>query len=77
MNTKPEPHLPFTTYDLGKYYVILPQVTRWNLSDYIAQHNAQRVPVGFSYTSGENTDWETVEGLRELIKTHVDTDFAV
>ena len=67
----------FTTYDLGKYYVILPQVTRWNLSDYIAKHNAERVPVGFSYTSGENTDWETVEGLRELIKTHVDTDFAV
>lgn len=67
----------FTTYDLGKYYVILPQVTPWDLNEYITKHNAQLVPDGFSYSSGENTEWETVEGLRQLISAHVDSSFKI
>jgi len=66
----------FTTYDLGKYYVILPQVPYWNLSDYIKAFNAKPVPEGFNYSSGENTEWETVESLRRLIKEYVDSDFS-
>ena len=67
----------FTTYDLGEYYVILPQVTKWDLDSYIKEFDARKVPSGFSYTSGVNEDFETVEGLRELICEHVDTDFEV
>ncbi|OYU85254.1 MAG: UDP-N-acetylglucosamine 4,6-dehydratase (inverting) [Flavobacterium sp. BFFFF2] len=67
----------FTTYDLGKYYVILPQVPNWDLGEYIQHFNAQLVPQGFNYTSGENTEWETVEGLRALIKQHVDESFVI
>ena len=67
----------FTTYDLGKYYVILPQVPNWDLQEYIKTFNAKLVPQGFNYTSGENTEWETVEGLRELIKDHVDPSFKI
>ena len=65
----------FTTYDLGKYYVILPQVTIWNLDEYLVHFNAKRVPIGFNYSSGENSEWLNVEQLRELIKTHVDASF--
>ena len=65
----------FTTYDLGKYYVILPQVTNWNLTEYIKHFNAAVVPQGFHYTSENNTEWETVEGLRQLIVEHVDPTF--
>jgi UDP-N-acetylglucosamine 4,6-dehydratase (inverting) len=65
----------FTTYDLGKYYVILPQVTNFKLEDYIKHFNAKLVPQGFHYTSENNTEWETVEGLRKLIIEHVDPDF--
>lgn len=65
----------FTTYDLGKYYVILPQVTNWNLEDYKNKFNAKPVPLGFSYSSGENTEWETVDSLRSLIKEHLYPDF--
>ncbi len=65
----------FTTYDLGKYYVILPQVTNWNLTEYIKHFNAAIVPQGFHYTSENNTEWETVEGLRQLIVEHVDPTF--
>nr|WP_294937014.1 UDP-N-acetylglucosamine 4,6-dehydratase (inverting) [uncultured Flavobacterium sp.] len=67
----------FTTYDVGKYYVILPQVTSWNLKEYEEKFNAKKVPVGFNYTSGENEDWETVESLRALIKEHLYPDFKV
>ncbi|MDB5148046.1 MAG: wbpP [Mucilaginibacter sp.] len=65
----------FTTYDLGKYYVILPQVPCWNLNDYIKDFNAKRVTEGFSYSSGENTEWESVDSLRKLIAEHVDKTF--
>lgn len=67
----------FSTYDLGKYYVILPQVPNWNLEEYIKHFNAKPVPLGFKYTSGDNTEWETVESLRQLIKEHVDVNFKV
>ena len=65
----------FTTYDLGEYYVILPQVTNWNLEEYKSKFSAKLVPQGFSYTSGENSEWETVETLRSLIKEHLYADF--
>ena len=65
----------FTTYDLGKYYAILPQVTNWNLEEYKKQFNAKAVPIGFQYNSGENTEWVGVEAMRILIKEHVDPNF--
>jgi UDP-N-acetylglucosamine 4,6-dehydratase (inverting) len=67
----------FLTYDLGKYYTILPSTHKWKIEDFIAQFNAQKVPIGFKYTSGQNTEWETVESLRALIKEHVDPNFEV
>lgn len=65
----------FFTYDLGKYYVIIPQTPIWNTSDFITSFNAALVPDGFSYNSGTNTEWETVDSLRVLIKEHVDPNF--
>ena len=65
----------FTTYDLGKYYVILPQMTNWKLADYLSHFNATRVREGFHYTSQNNTEWESIESLRKLIAEHVDNTF--
>ncbi len=65
----------FYTYDLGKYYTILPSVPNFNIKDYIASFNAVKVKEGFNYDSGTNTEWETVESLRNLIKEHVDPNF--
>lgn len=67
----------FFTYDLDKYFVIIPQTPIWNVSDFIANFNAKLVPNGFSYNSGTNTEWETVDSLRSLIKDHVDSNFTV
>jgi len=65
----------FYTYDLGTYYAILPSSPNWNLEEFIKTFKAEKVPPGFSYNSGENTKWETVDTLRTLIKEHVDTSF--
>ena len=67
----------FSTYDLGKYYAILPQVTNWNIDSYIKEFNASKVPIGFQYNSGENTYWVGVDEIRSLIIKHVDSDFKV
>lgn len=67
----------YYTYDLGKYYTILPATHKWKLEDYIKQFNAVKVKKGFEYNSGDNTEWETVDTLRALIKEHVDPTFEV
>ncbi|MGG7035235.1 MAG: UDP-N-acetylglucosamine 4,6-dehydratase (inverting) [Flavobacterium sp.] len=67
----------FNTYDLGKYYTILPSVANFDLEKYKSHFNAKLVEPGFSYDSGTNTEWETVETLRDLIKEHVDSTFTV
>ncbi|WP_432222926.1 UDP-N-acetylglucosamine 4,6-dehydratase (inverting) [Flavobacterium sp. TMP13] len=67
----------FYTYDLGKYYTILPSVPNFKLNDYLDHFNAKLVQQGFNYNSGTNDDWESVESLRDLIKEHVDANFEV
>jgi UDP-N-acetylglucosamine 4,6-dehydratase len=65
----------FYTYDLGKYYTILPTVPNFKISDYVTAFSAKKVTEGFNYDSGTNTEWETIESLRNLIKEHVDSNF--
>lgn len=65
----------FYTYDLGKYYTILPSNPKWKLDSYIEAFNAKKVTNGFAYNSGTNDEWETVESLRSLITEHVDSSF--
>ena len=57
----------FTTYDLGRYYVILPQHPVWDLNMYIKKFKAKKVDEGFSYNSGKNKNFLTVDELRMLI----------
>ena len=56
------------TYDLGSYYVILPQLTSWELNNFIKKFKAKKVKPGFNYSSGKNNKWETVNSLKKLIK---------
>jgi len=67
----------FSTYDLGKYYAILPQVTNWNIDSFKKEFSASKVPIGFQYNSSENTDWVGVDEIRSLIIKYVDSDFKV
>lgn len=65
----------YYTFDLGKYYVILPSTHKWKLEDFVKKFNAVRVKRGFQYNSGENSEWVDAAELRELIRRHVDPAF--
>jgi UDP-N-acetylglucosamine 4,6-dehydratase/5-epimerase len=66
------------TIDLGQYYAILPSVSfKHQTEEYIRHHQAKRVPDGFHYSSDKNTEWETIETMREKIKKYCDPNFVV
>ena len=70
----------YNTVDLGRYYAILPQnspYSRYTKEEYKKEFNGEDVPYGFSYDSGNNSEWETVESLRDLVKLHVDPNFEI
>ena len=61
----------FNTYDLGSYYVIIPMVPKWDVKKYIEFFKAKLVPQGFSYSSGENENWLSVDSLKKVINENV------
>ena len=64
------------TIDLGKYYAILPSVSlKHEEGVYLKHHKATKVPKKFYYSSDTNTEWETVESMRENIVKFVDPNF--
>jgi UDP-N-acetylglucosamine 4,6-dehydratase (inverting) len=65
----------FYTYDMGRYYAIIPSLPNWKVEEFKLNFNATLVETGFSYNSGTNTEWVEVDELREFIVNHVDKSF--
>lgn len=65
------------TLEFDKYFVILPSMRLWDVDEYAKTFAGRLCGDGFKYNSGTNTEWLTVDNIRELIKTYVDPDFAV
>lgn len=63
------------TLEFEDYFVIVPSSPKWNVDQYMAHYHGQRVPFGFRYNSGDNTEWLNVEDLRKQIRMHVQPDF--
>lgn len=63
-----------TTVDLGKYYAILPVSGQYSIEEYCERMGAKPVPQGFSYNSGGNKRFLSVEELCNLIRKHVDAN---
>jgi UDP-N-acetylglucosamine 4,6-dehydratase len=57
----------FTTVDLGRFYAILPSGLDNMIQDYCTATGGQLVAPGFTYNSGQNDEWLSVEALRSLI----------
>ena len=55
------------TFEFQEYYKILPQNSEI-LSNYLAEKKSQRVEEGFVYSSDRNTNWFSVDQLRNWIK---------
>jgi len=63
------------TIDLGIYYAILPSISfTYTEEDFMKHHKATKVPFGFRYSSGTNTQWETIDSLQQLIAKHIHKD---
>jgi FlaA1/EpsC-like NDP-sugar epimerase len=65
----------FSTVDLGQYYAILPSDGRTLAAYQKANISVKSVPEGFAYNSGTNSEFLSVEQLRDLIRQHVDSEF--
>jgi UDP-N-acetylglucosamine 4,6-dehydratase/5-epimerase len=68
-------HDSLNTYDFGKYYAILPQTSEVDFYDAVNKLKAKQMPLGFKYNSGTNTEWLTVEEIREQVCKHIDPNF--
>ncbi len=55
-----------TTYEYDKHFIVYPQMT-WN-SRQQPDLSGKKVAEGFSYSSGSNTEWLSVEDIRERLK---------
>ncbi len=56
----------FTTYEYDKHFIIYPQMVFNNARK--AVPTGRKVEEGFSYSSGSNTEWLSVEEIRERLK---------
>lgn len=60
------------TVDLGKYFAILPSDSKKIKDFYINEKNAISVEKGFTYNSGTNLDFLSVDDLKELFSKEFD-----
>jgi UDP-N-acetylglucosamine 4,6-dehydratase (inverting) len=56
------------TFEYDTYYKIMPAINSWGNENRIK--SGRPVPVGFVYTSDNNTEWMTVEALRAWIENN-------
>ncbi len=60
------------TVDLGKYFAILPSDSKKIKDFYLNEKNAISVEKGFTYNSGTNPDFLSVDDLKELFSKEFD-----
>ncbi len=65
------------TVELPNLFVMLPSGNMSRLNSYITTFSGAQCRHGFSYNSGDNTEWLTVEEIRDMVTRHVDPTFSV
>ena len=65
------------TIEFKKYFVILPSMRLWNVEEFRQAFDGSFCQDGFCYNSGTNSQWLTVEEIRDLIRKHVDPAFSI
>lgn len=63
------------TVEFEKYFVILPSIQLWDVDEFARTFNGKLCGDGFYYNSGTNTEWLSVQEIRDLIIAHVDPSF--
>lgn len=54
------------TYEYEKHFIVYPQMNFWNEGKVIP--GGKKLEYGFSYSSGNNSEWYNVEDLQKLLK---------
>ena len=65
----------YSTIDIGKYYAILSNNSEKVFKYYKKKFKAKKVKFNFSYNSFTNKKFLSVEQIRKLIKSHLDSNF--
>lgn len=55
-----------TTYEYDKHYIVYPHMSFWSENKVIP--GGRKLEEGFSYTSGNNSEWYSVDDLKRLLK---------
>ena len=63
------------TVDLGPYYAITSSSDATVMQRYLESGKATKVPNQFTYNSGHNSDFLSIDALRDLVKIHVHSNF--
>ena len=58
-----------STVDFGPYYAILPSSALNGIEAYCSRKKVKKVAADFSYNSGENGEFLSIETLSKLIKS--------
>ena len=66
-----------STIEFAKYFVILPSMRLWDIDAFMQAFHGRHCADGFSYNSATNTEWLSVEEIRDLIRQHVDPAFSL
>ena len=62
--------------EFDRYFVILPSMPLWDVAQFTASFAGKPCQPSFRYNSGNNSDWLTVEDIRQLICSDVDPGFS-
>ena len=54
------------TYEYDKHFIVYPHFDWWNTSK--IQAGGKRVEQGFEYSSGNNSEWLSVDDLKRLLE---------
>ncbi len=65
----------YRTFDIGKYYLILPTDKDISYEKYAQYKNYKKVEENFTYNSAKNYKFLSINELRELIKINIDKNF--
>jgi len=65
------------TLEFKDYFVILPSMPIWQPDHYASTFAGKRCQYGFRYNSENNSEWLSIQKLRELIQLYVDPTFKV
>lgn len=65
------------TLEFERHFVIYPTNGFWDAraNTLVKEGKAGRVKEDFGYNSGSNSDWLSIEQIRNLIREHIDPDF--